>query len=70
MIKKKLPIHWRKEWQKFESRKFIHGQYFYHNFILHCDVIQFKGMGIIVVRPPWVRCKFFAELPLVLILLS
>ena len=52
IIKKKLPIHWRKEWQKFESRKFIHGQYFYNNFILHCDVIQFTGMGIIVVRPP------------------
>ena len=32
------------------------------------DVIRFTGMGIIVVRPPWVRCEFFAELPLVLIL--
>ena len=28
IIKKKLPIHWRKEWQKFQSCKFIHGQYF------------------------------------------
>ena len=68
IIKKKIPIHWRKEWQKFQSCKFIHGQYFYDNFILHCDVIRFTGMVIIVVRPPWVRCEFLAELPLVLIL--
>ena len=68
IIKKKLPIYWRKEWQKFQSCKFIHIQYFYDNFILHCDFIQFTDMGIIVVRPPWVRCEFFAELPLVLIL--
>ena len=66
IIKKKLPIHWRKEWQKFQSCKFIHGQYFAKIFF-HYDVIR-PGMGIIVVRPPWVRCEFFAELPLVLIL--
>ena len=65
---KKIPIHWRKEsWQKFQSCKFIHGQYFCDNFILLCDVIRFTGMVIIVVRPPWVRCEFLAELPLVLI---
>ena len=57
-----------KEWQKFQSCKFIHRQYFSDNFILHFDVTRFTGMGIIVVRPPWVRCKFFVELPLVLIL--
>ena len=67
IIKKKLPIHWRKEWQKFQSCKFIHGQYFWGNFILHRNVIQFTGMGIIVVHPPSVRCEFFAELLLVLI---
>ena len=54
----KLPIQWRKEWQKFQSCKSIQGQY----------LIRFTGMGIIVVRPPWVTCEFFAELPLVLIL--
>ena len=48
----KIPIHWRKEWQKFQSCKFIHGQYFCDNFILHCDVIRFTGMGIIVVQFP------------------
>ena len=52
IIKKKLPINWRKEWQKFQSCKFIHGHYFCDNFTLHCDVIRFTGMGIIVVRPP------------------
>ena len=35
-----------------QSCKFIHGQYFCDNFILHCDVIRFTGVGIIVVRPP------------------
>ena len=60
-MKKKIPIHWR-EWQKFQSYKFIHGQYFCDNFILHCDVIRFTGMVTIVVRPPWVRCEFLAEL--------
>ena len=71
LIRKKIPIHWRKEWQKFQSCKFINGQYqqyFCENFILHCDVIRFTGMVIIVVCPPWVRCEFLAELPLVLIL--
>ena len=63
IIKKKIPIHWRKEWQKF-----FNGQYFCDNFILHCDVIWITSMVIIVVRPPWVRCEFHAELPLVLIL--
>ena len=29
---------------------------------------RFTDMVIIVVRPPWVRCEFLAELPLVLIL--
>ena len=64
----KIPIHWGKEWQKFQSCKFIHGQYFCDNFILDCDVIRFTGMVIDVVRPPCVRCEFHAELPLVLIL--
>ena len=37
--------------------------------ILFCiDVIRFTGMGIIVVRSPWVKCELFAELSLVLIL--
>ena len=48
------------------SLKFIHGQYFCDNFVLHCDVIWFTSIVIIVVRPPWVRCEFHAELPLVL----
>ena len=67
IIKKKIPIHWRKEWQKFRSCKFIQGQYFCDNFILHCDFIRFTGIVIIVVRPPWVRCEFLAALPLLLI---
>ena len=29
---------------------------------------QFAGMGCIVVRPPWARCEFLAELLPVLIL--
>ena len=34
------------------TKKFIHGQYFWDNFILRCDVIRFTGMGITVIRPP------------------
>ena len=53
---------------KLRRCKFIYWQYFFYNFILHCDVIRFTGMGIIVVRATWVRYEFFADLPLVLIM--
>ena len=31
---------------------------------------RYANMGIIVIRPPWLRCEFLAELPLVLIFWS
>ena len=34
---------------------------------IHVYTDRFADMGIIVIRPPWVRCEFVAELPLVLI---
>ena len=34
---------------------------------IHVYTDRFADMGIIVIRPPWVRCEFLAELPLVLI---
>ena len=35
---------------------------------IHVYTDRFADMGIIVIRPPWMRCEFLAELPLVLIL--
>ena len=33
---------------------------------IHVYTDRFTDMGIIVIRPPWLRCEFLAELPLVL----
>ena len=43
--------------------------------IMFCSAIyvytnRFTDMGIIVISPPWLRCEFLAELPLVLIFWS
>ena len=43
--------------------------------IMFCSAIRvyadrFANKGIIVIRPPWLRCEFIAELPLVLIFWS
>ena len=37
---------------------------------IHVYTDRFTDMGIIVTRPPWLRCEFLAELPLVLIFWS
>ena len=37
---------------------------------IHVYTDRFTDMGIIVIRPPWLRCEFLAELPLVLIFWS
>ena len=37
---------------------------------IHVYTDRFADMGIIVIRPPWLRCEFLAELPLVLIFWS
>ena len=37
---------------------------------IHVYTDRFADMGIIVIRPPWLRCEFLAELPLVHIFLS
>ena len=36
---------------------------FCDNFILHCHIIWFTGMNIIVVLSPYMRCEFLSELP-------
>ena len=38
--------------------------------IIHVYTDRLTDMGIIVTRPPWLRCEFLAELPLVLIFWS
>ena len=37
---------------------------------IHVYTDRFADMGIIVIRPPWLRCEFLPELPLVLIFWS
>ena len=37
---------------------------------IHVYTDRFADIGIIVIRPPWLRCEFLAELPLVLIFWS
>ena len=37
---------------------------------MHVYTDRFADMGIIVIRPPWLRCEFLAELPLVRIFWS
>ena len=37
---------------------------------IHVYTDRFTDMGIIAIRPPWLRCEFLAELPLVFIFWS
>ena len=52
---------------------FLHSIGIFFLIIMFCSAIfvytdRFTDMGIIVTRPPWLRCEFHAELQLVLIL--
>ena len=56
---------------------FLHDQWMgiFFLIIMFCSAIhvytdRFPDMSIIVIRPPWLRCEFLAELPLVLIFWS
>ena len=73
IIAKILPVN------KFTTLKFLsllpsmNGYFFL--IIMFCSAIhvytdRFTDMGIIIIRPPWLRCEFLAELPLVLIFWS
>ena len=64
---------------KFRTLKFLlilpsmNGQFFLDYYLcsaIHVYTDQFADMGIIVIRPPWLRCEFLAELPLVRIVWS
>ena len=57
---------------KFRTLKFLlilpsmNGQFFLDYYLcsaIHVYTDQFADMGIIVIRPPWLRCEFLAELP-------
>ena len=71
IIAKILPVN------KFTTLKFLSllpsmNEYFFL-IIMFCSAIhfytdRFTDTDIIVIRPPWLRCEFLAELPLVLIL--
>ena len=70
IIAKILPVN------KFTTLKFfsllpsMNGYFFLDYYVLLCNTCLYRSvhdMGIIVIRPHWLRCEFLAELPLVLI---
>ena len=70
IIVKILPVN------KFTTLKFLsllpsmNGQFFLDYHVLLCNKTCNTYIAIIVIRPPWLRCEFLAELPLMLIVWS
>ena len=68
IIAKIMPV------DKFTTLKFLlllpsmNGYFFLFYYVysaIHVYTDRFADMGIIVIRPPWLRCEFLAEAPLV-----
>ena len=68
IMKKKYPFIEGRSDKNFKVVNLFTGSIF--PIILFCTVMLFdsQAWSVIVVRPPWLRCEFLAELPLVLIL--